>query len=56
MEPTEQQKAADKDCDLAKREHKWVWVWNDKNWSNDRVCTRCGKVQFNVSRKDDEQT
>lgn len=49
------QDAEDKDCNLAKREHKWVWLWDDKKWTEDRKCTKCGKVEFNVKRNYDEQ-
>lgn len=50
------QDAEDQDCDLAKKPHRWQWVWVGKDWTNKRECTRCGKVEHNVSRRNDEQT
>lgn len=46
------QDAEDKDCNLAKREHKWRWIWeNPQTWTGNRMCGTCGKVEMNVSRE-----
>lgn len=41
------QKEQDRSCDLAKREHKYMWLWNEDgkitNWVR---CGKCGQTKF----------
>lgn len=41
----EEQAANDKDCDIAKRHHAWIWVWHGMEWSIYRCCSTCGKIE-----------
>lgn len=36
--------AFDPDCDRAGRAHRWVAVWSNGVWMNQRRCSTCGRV------------
>lgn len=41
----EEQRAQDRDCDLAKREHKWYWIWEDGKMTDQGKCSKCGQTR-----------
>lgn len=49
------------DCDEAKRAHRWIWVWDRKAdgstvWTDDTVCTTCGKIRSNIRSVEGDST
>lgn len=49
------QDAADKDCNLAKKEHKYSWLWDGLTMTYRGVCGRCGHIEY-LSRRHNEKT
>lgn len=45
MELKEQQER-DRSCDLAKREHKYFWMWENGKMTNWVRCGKCGQTKF----------
>lgn len=41
----EEQQKLDGDCHLAKREHKWCWVWKDGKLTDQAQCAKCGQIR-----------
>jgi hypothetical protein len=50
-----EQDAADHNCDLGKREHKWIWVWDEKTWTNEGRCSKCGKTKILTRKEGDRE-
>ena len=43
----EEQQERDRSCDLAKREHKYFWIWNDDgHFTNWVRCGKCVQTKF----------
>lgn len=42
----EEQQERDRSCDLAKREHKYFWMWENGKMTNWVCCGKCGQTKF----------